>query len=148
MKLTKKQMLIRKAPATALNQTSATDEDSCRKTTSKIDPVLSAATDCRCKLSRRSLHDLARHAHVDLDGLPHLVHDGHVCPDVKHSLTRRGTSSLASTGDLDLHGRRLFLARCCFRGLLPLGPGSDRSLGLRLMVILHARPSAIVIGWG
>jgi len=39
MKLTKKQMLIRKAPATALNQTSATDEDSCRKTTSKIDPV-------------------------------------------------------------------------------------------------------------
>jgi len=146
MKLTKKQMLIRKAPATALNQTSATDEDSCRKTASKIDPVLSAATDCRCKLSRRSLHDLARHAHVDLGGLPHLVHDGHVCPDVKHSLTRRGTSSLASTGDLDLHGRRLFLARCCFRGLLPSGPGSDR--GLRLMVILHARPSAIVIGWG
>jgi hypothetical protein len=46
-----------------------------------------------------------------------------------------------------LHGRRLFLARCCFRGLLPSGPGSDPSLGLRLMLIRHARRSAVVLGW-
>jgi hypothetical protein len=30
--------------------------------------------------------------------------------------------------------KRLFLALCCFRGLLPSGPGSERSLGLRLML--------------
>jgi hypothetical protein len=47
-----------------------------------------------------------------------------------------------------LHGRRLFLARYCFRGLLPSGPGLDRSLGLRLMVMLNARGSAVVLGWG
>jgi hypothetical protein len=64
----------------SLNQTSATDEDSCRKTTSKIDPVLSAATNDRCELSHRSLHDLARHTHIDLGGLPHLVHDSDVAP--------------------------------------------------------------------
>ena len=36
----------------------------------------------------------------------------------------------------------------CFRGLLPSGPGSDRSLGLRLMVMLNSRRSAVVVGWG
>ena len=57
---------------------------------------------------------------------------------------RRGSPSAGQ----HLHGRRLFLARCCFRGLLPSGPGLDRSLGLRLMLIWHARRSAVVLGWG
>jgi hypothetical protein len=35
-----------------------------------------------------------------------------------------------------------------FQGIAPSGPGSDRSLGLRLMVILHVRQSAVVLGWG
>jgi len=87
----------------------------------------SAPTASDSKLSHMSLHLARQCAHRSWRMM--------WGQDVKHSLTRCETSSLPSTGDSDLQGRRLFLARCCFRGLLPSGPGSKRSLGLRLMLI-------------
>src|SRR5262249_5697816 len=44
--------------------------------------------------------------------------------------------------------RRLFLGRCYFRGSLFSGPGSNRSLGLRLMLIRQARRTGVVLGRG